>query len=36
MFIRPPPVKNNEDDYKDERLTAFISKEMENFDIICF
>jgi len=36
VFLRPPPVKNNEDDYKDQRLRLFIDTEMENFDIICF
>lgn len=34
LFLRPPPVKTNEDDWKDERLLDFIS-EMDNFDIIC-
>ena len=34
IFLRPPPVKNNDNDYKDERLNDFI-KIMENFDIIC-
>jgi endonuclease/exonuclease/phosphatase family metal-dependent hydrolase len=34
IFIRPPLIKNNEDDWKDERLDDFI-KEMHNFDIIC-
>jgi endonuclease/exonuclease/phosphatase family metal-dependent hydrolase len=34
IFLRPPPVKNNENDWKDERMIDFI-KQMENFDIIC-
>jgi endonuclease/exonuclease/phosphatase family metal-dependent hydrolase len=34
IFLRPPPLKTNEDDYKDERLEDFI-KEFEHFDIIC-
>ena len=34
IFIRPPLIKNNEDDWKDERLNDFI-KEMHNYDIIC-
>jgi hypothetical protein len=34
IFLRPPPVKNNESDWKDERLADFI-KILENFDIIC-
>jgi endonuclease/exonuclease/phosphatase family metal-dependent hydrolase len=34
IFIRPPLIKNNEDDWKDERLDDFI-KEMHNYDIIC-
>ena len=34
IFLRPPPVKNNESDYKNERLADFI-KQLENFDIVC-
>jgi hypothetical protein len=34
IFLRPPPVKNNEDDYKNERLRDFI-KMLDLFDIIC-
>lgn len=34
IFLRPPPVKNNENDWKDERLADF-SKIMNNFDVIC-
>lgn len=34
IFLRPPPVKNNENDWKDERLSDFV-KQLENFDIIC-
>lgn len=34
IFLRPPPVKNNEDDYKNERLADFIHK-MKDYDIIC-
>lgn len=36
IFLRPPPVKTNESDYKDDRLKEFIQKEMKNFDILCF
>lgn len=35
FFLRPPPIKTNEDDYKEERLQDFKSF-MEDFDIICF
>ena len=35
FFIRPPPIKTNEDDYKSERLEDFLSF-LPNFDIICF
>lgn len=35
IFLRPPPIKNNEDDYKDERAED-ICKILNNFDIICF
>lgn len=34
IFLRPPPVKNNEDDWKDERLEEFC-KIIHDFDIIC-
>lgn len=34
IFLRPPPVKNNENDWKDERLEDFC-KLLHNFDIIC-
>eukprot|EP01103_Thecamoeba_quadrilineata_P000938 TRINITY_DN1082_c0_g2_i1.p1 TRINITY_DN1082_c0_g2~~TRINITY_DN1082_c0_g2_i1.p1 ORF type:complete len:410 (+),score=58.72 TRINITY_DN1082_c0_g2_i1:53-1282(+) len=33
LFIRPPGIMNNSNDYKDERLHEFI-KEMSKFDII--
>jgi endonuclease/exonuclease/phosphatase family metal-dependent hydrolase len=34
IFLRPPPIKNNENDWKDERLEDFC-KLLHNFDIIC-
>ena len=34
FFLRPPPIKTNEDDYKDERLNDF-KDYMKDFDIIC-
>jgi endonuclease/exonuclease/phosphatase family metal-dependent hydrolase len=34
IFLRPPPVKNNENDWKDERLADFI-KILDCYDIIC-
>lgn len=34
IFLRPPLVKNNEDDWKDERLDDFL-KMLHNYDIIC-
>jgi len=34
IFLRPPPVKNNADDYKNERCKIFL-KHIDNFDIIC-
>ncbi len=34
LFLRPPPIKSNEDDWKDERLLDFI-QELDNYDIIC-
>jgi hypothetical protein len=36
MFLRPPPVKNKQGDFKDARLNEFISTYLMNFDIICF
>jgi len=34
IFLRPPGVKNNASDHKDERLKGFI-KILKDFDIIC-
>lgn len=34
IFLRPPPVKNNESDWKEARLADFI-QELKNFDIVC-
>jgi hypothetical protein len=34
IFLRPPPIKNNKSDYKDQRLECFI-KHLQRFDIIC-
>jgi len=34
LYLRPPLVHSNEDDYKDERLAEFI-KLIPDFDIIC-
>ena len=34
IFIRPPMIKNNDDDFKDERLREFISL-LGSYDVIC-
>jgi len=34
IFLRPPPLKNNENDYKDERAKDF-ERVINDFDIIC-
>jgi len=34
IFLRPPPVKNNENDWKDERLADFCNL-IHNYDVIC-
>eukprot|EP01017_Pseudomicrothorax_dubius_P025445 TRINITY_DN2751_c0_g1_i2.p1 TRINITY_DN2751_c0_g1~~TRINITY_DN2751_c0_g1_i2.p1 ORF type:complete len:244 (+),score=35.90 TRINITY_DN2751_c0_g1_i2:61-792(+) len=34
IFIRPPPIKNNADDFKDERLILFFEK-MHSYHVIC-
>jgi endonuclease/exonuclease/phosphatase family metal-dependent hydrolase len=34
IFMRPPLVKNNENDWKDERLSDFLNQ-ITNYDIIC-
>ena len=36
FFLRPPPIKTNESDYKSERLNDFISTHLKEYDIICF
>ena len=35
FFLRPPPIKTNSDDYKEERLIDFLDY-LPDFDIICF
>ena len=35
IFIRPPPIKNKLNDYKDERLACMIEK-IGKYDIVCF
>lgn len=34
LFLRPPLVKNNKDDYKNERTKLFLQS-VNEFDIIC-
>lgn len=34
VFLRPPPVKNNNSDYKDDRCEEFL-KHIHNYDILC-
>ena len=35
IFMRPPPIKTNSDDYKNERLDYFMKNSMQHFDVIC-
>ncbi|CAG9324591.1 unnamed protein product [Blepharisma stoltei] len=35
LFLRPPLIKNNKSDYKDERLTYFINEILDSYDLIC-
>jgi hypothetical protein len=35
VFLRPPPIKNNNDDYKSERF-ALIVELIHKYDIVCF
>jgi len=35
IFLRPPLIKNNEDDYKNERLAEFLRTEIDRFDVVC-
>ncbi len=35
FFLRPPPIKTNSDDYKEERLIDFFEY-LPDYDIICF
>lgn len=35
IFLRPPLIKNNADDFKNERLTEFLKSQLDRFDIIC-
>ncbi|KAL4486458.1 hypothetical protein ABPG72_018412 [Tetrahymena utriculariae] len=34
IFLRPPPIKNNKDDYKNERTKLFLNA-ISDFDIVC-
>jgi endonuclease/exonuclease/phosphatase family metal-dependent hydrolase len=34
IFLRPPPVKNNESDHKNDRLKEF-AKVLKDYDVIC-
>ena len=36
IFIRPPPIKTNDDDFKDQRLQQFGKKYVNDFDVIVF
>lgn len=35
VFLRPPPIKTNADDYKEERFRDILSV-IDRFDIVCF
>lgn len=35
VFLRPPPIKTNQDDYKEERFQEML-KIIDNYDIVCF
>lgn len=35
IFMRPPFVRSNEDDFKNERLAEFLKSHIEKFDILC-
>ena len=36
MFLRPPPVHDNEGDYKEARLKTFCDRFMKDYDVIAF
>ncbi|KAJ9062611.1 hypothetical protein DSO57_1008905 [Entomophthora muscae] len=36
FFLRPPGIKNNGSDYKEDRLKAFCSSRLPLYDVICF
>lgn len=35
VFLRPPPIKTNEDDYKEQRFMEILNV-IDNYDIVCF
>jgi hypothetical protein len=35
VFLRPPPIKTNLDDYKEERFQEIL-KIIDDYDIVCF
>ena len=34
VFLRPPPIKTNEDDFKEERFSELLAV-LEQYDIVC-
>lgn len=34
VFLRPPPIKTNEDDYKEERFQEIL-KVIRQYDVVC-
>lgn len=34
-FLRPPPIKTNLDDFKNERFVEIMNR-MDEYDIVCF
>ena len=35
VFLRPPPIKTNADDYKEERFNQIMNI-IDDYDILCF
>ena len=35
VFLRPPPIKTNQDDFKEERFQE-IMRLLDHYDIVCF
>jgi endonuclease/exonuclease/phosphatase family metal-dependent hydrolase len=36
VYLRPPGIKSNKGDFKNERIDHFIKHQLNNYDVVCF